>query len=79
MLPGPSMLLALTHGMQYGVKKTMASALGNVAVTLVQATVSIAGLGTVLIASEAVFHLIKWQGQHTLYIWASAFSFRLVS
>ncbi|WP_163340304.1 LysE family translocator [Desulfopila sp. IMCC35008] len=61
-IPGPSMLLALTHGMQYGARKTIASALGNVTVTLVQASVSIAGLGTILIASETVFQIIKWAG-----------------
>lgn len=61
-IPGPSMLLALTHGMHFGVKRSMASALGNVTVTLVQASISIAGLGTVLIASETVFLIIKWAG-----------------
>jgi threonine/homoserine/homoserine lactone efflux protein len=61
-LPGPSMLLALTHGMKYGVKKTMASASGNLIVTLLQAAVSIAGLGTILIASEGLFNIIKWAG-----------------
>ena len=61
-IPGPSMLLALTHGMQFGAKRTIASAMGNVTVTLIQASVSIAGLGTILIASETVFQLIKWAG-----------------
>jgi len=61
-IPGPSMLLALTHGMQYGVRKTVSSALGNVSVTLLQASISIAGLGTILIASETIFHVIKWVG-----------------
>ena len=32
-VPGPSMLLALTHGMKYGAKRTIVSALGNVSVT----------------------------------------------
>ncbi|WP_319523599.1 LysE family translocator [Breoghania sp.] len=68
-IPGPSMLLALTHGMQYGAKKTIASALGNVAVTLIQASISIAGLGTILVASETVFYLIKWAGAiYLIYI-----------
>ncbi|CCK81262.1 hypothetical protein [Desulfobacula toluolica] len=40
-IPGPSMLLALTHGMHYGARLTIASALGNVTVTLIQASVSI--------------------------------------
>lgn len=61
-IPGPSMLLALTHGMNYGAKKTIASAFGNVTITLMQAAVSIAGLGTILMASEAVFLLVKWAG-----------------
>lgn len=61
-VPGPSMLLALTHGMKYGAKRTIASALGNVSVTLLQAAVSIAGLGAVLLASESLFNIIKWAG-----------------
>lgn len=61
-MPGPSMLLALTHGMRHGTRRTIASALGNVTVTLIQAAVSVAGLGAVLIASETGFQLIKWAG-----------------
>ena len=73
-IPGPSMLLALTHGMQYGAKKTIASAMGNVTVTLCQASISIAGLGTVLIASETVFQCIKWAGAiYLIYLGASLF------
>lgn len=73
-IPGPSMLLALTHGMQYGAKKTIASALGNVTVTLIQASISIAGLGAILVASEAIFCLIKWTGAaYLIYIGLSIF------
>ena len=61
-IPGPSMLLALTHGMKYGTRRTIASALGNLAVTLLQAGVSIAGLGTILLASENLFNIIRWIG-----------------
>lgn len=61
-VPGPSMLLALTHGMKYGAKRTIASALGNVSVTLLQAAISIAGLGTILLASEGLFNIFKWAG-----------------
>lgn len=57
-IPGPSMLLALTHGMQYGAKRTISSAVGNVTVTLIQASISIVGLGAILIASESIFHVI---------------------
>ena len=70
-IPGPSMLLAITHGMQHGARKTMASAMGNVTVTFIQASISIAGLGTVLMASESVFHLIKWAGAaYLIYVGA---------
>lgn len=61
-IPGPSMLLALTHGMQFGARRTMASAMGNVTVTLIQALISIVGLGTILLASETVFLVVKWVG-----------------
>jgi len=67
-IPGPSMLLALTHGMKYGAKKTIASALGNLSITLIQAAISIAGLGAILIASESLFNIIKWAGAGYL-IW----------
>lgn len=61
-IPGPSMLLALTHGMQFGARRAVASALGNLSVSLLQAAVSIAGLGAVLVASEVLFNVIKWLG-----------------
>lgn len=61
-IPGPTMLMALTHGMNHGVRKTTASAMGNVSVTVLQAAVSITGLGTILVASEAVFQVVKWAG-----------------
>jgi homoserine/homoserine lactone efflux protein len=61
-IPGPSMLLALTHGMKYGARRTTVSALGNLSVTLLQAAISIAGLGAILLASEGLFNFIKWAG-----------------
>jgi len=61
-MPGPSMLLALTHGMKYGAKRTIASALGNLSITIIQASISIAGLGAILLASEELFNIIKWIG-----------------
>jgi len=67
-VPGPSMLLALTHGIKFGARGTVAAALGNVAASLVQAVVTIAGLGAVLTASETLFMLIKWCGAAYL-IW----------
>ena len=68
-IPGPSMLLALTHGMQFGARKSIASAMGNLTVTLIQASISIAGLGTILIASEMAFQILKLAGaSYLIYI-----------
>lgn len=67
-VPGPSMLLALTHGMQFGARRTLASALGNLTVSLMQAAVSIAGLGVILLASENLFNGIKWAGAAYLVV-----------
>jgi homoserine/homoserine lactone efflux protein len=61
-IPGPSMLLALTHGMQFGAKRAVASAMGNVTVSIAQAAVSFVGLGTILIASETAFQVIRFAG-----------------
>ncbi len=61
-IPGPSMILALTHGIKYGAKKTMATALGNTCASLIQASISIAGLGAVLTASQPLFLTLKYAG-----------------
>ncbi len=73
-VPGPSMLLALTHGMQFGARRTLASAMGNLTVTIIQALISIAGLGTILITSELAFHIFKLVGAaYLVYIGVSLF------
>jgi threonine/homoserine/homoserine lactone efflux protein len=60
--PGPSMLLALNHGIRYGMKRTIASALGNNLATFLQALLTIAGLGTLLLHSQSLFNMIKLLG-----------------
>jgi len=73
-IPGPSMLLALTHGMYYGTRKSLASALGNVTVTFIQSVISVVGLGAILIASETAFQIIKWGGAaYLLYMGVGLF------
>ncbi len=56
------MLLALTHGMQFGVRKAVISTLGVTISTLIQAIISMAGLGAILIASEVLFLTVKIAG-----------------
>jgi homoserine/homoserine lactone efflux protein len=61
-IPGPSMLLALNHGIKYGLKYTLFTAFGNVTATLIQAILSILGLSFVLLQSEIIFYIIKYIG-----------------
>jgi homoserine/homoserine lactone efflux protein len=73
-VPGPSMLLALTHGMRYGAGRTAASALGNVTASLIQGMVSMAGLGVVLTASQPLFLAVKSIGAaYLIYLGLSLF------
>ena len=61
-IPGPSMILALTHGIKYGFKRTIATAFGNVTATFLQAIISISGLSAILLASSTVFMIVKCLG-----------------
>jgi homoserine/homoserine lactone efflux protein len=60
--PGPSMLLAMNHGVNHGMGRTVYSGLGNLVGNLLMALVSMLGLGAVLAASGVVFNVIKWLG-----------------
>ncbi|MFA7430711.1 MAG: LysE family transporter [Rhodospirillaceae bacterium] len=60
--PGPNMLLALSHGIRFGPRKAVATGIGTVlALTLLQ-IISVSGLGALMAASEAAFHVVKWCG-----------------
>lgn len=61
-IPGPSMLLALNHGISHGIKHSFATALGNLTANLLMAIISIAGLGAIIIASGTAFQVTKWLG-----------------
>ena len=68
-IPGPSMLLALNHGIKYGIKPSVITALGNVAATLVQAILTIVGLSILLLKINIVFTVIKYAGAaYIIYI-----------
>lgn len=60
--PGPNGLLALTHGMRFGLRRSVATLLGGVAGFLLLIAVSMAGLGALLAASEQAFTIAKWLG-----------------
>lgn len=60
--PGPNSLLAINHGANHGIGRTIYSGLGNLIGNLLLALVSILGLGAILLASGIVFSIIKWIG-----------------
>lgn len=60
--PGPSMLLALNHGISFGWRRSLATAWGNVAATALQCLVSLVGLGFVLAKASWLFSTIRWAG-----------------
>ncbi len=60
--PGPNMLLSMTHGLIHGPRRTLATALGLLAGLWVLMSVSTAGFGAILAASETAFQAVKWCG-----------------
>ena len=66
--PGPNMLLAMTHGIRYGVRQAMPTLAGLLSALGLIMTGSALGLGAVLAASELLFAIIKYAGAAYL-IW----------
>lgn len=60
--PGPNMLLAMTHGIHHGLRRTLATCLGLMCGLGLIMAGSVAGLGALLMASEQLFTAIKYVG-----------------
>ncbi|MBI3180949.1 MAG: LysE family translocator [Myxococcales bacterium] len=60
--PGPNMLLAMTHGMRFGVRKTLPTCAGMLVALGLIMLGSAVGLGAVLATSEKAFSLVKYAG-----------------
>jgi homoserine/homoserine lactone efflux protein len=60
--PGPNGLLSLTHGVRFGLSRTVFTVTGGVTGFLVLVAASLAGLGALLAASELAFTVAKWVG-----------------
>lgn len=60
--PGPNMLLALTHGLHYGLRRTLITCLGLICGLLTIMTASVIGLGALLATSEVLFSMVKYAG-----------------
>src|SRR5262245_2949671 len=60
--PGPTVLLALSNGSRFGVRRSVAGLLGAVASDFVLVGAAAIGLGALLAASEFWFSVVKWVG-----------------
>lgn len=60
--PGPSSLLCMTKGVQFGLRKGLYTALGSLTAITIILTLSFTGLGVIIAASEWVFNIVKWIG-----------------
>ncbi len=62
MAPGPNNLLAIFNGARYGVSSAAVGGIGRIVAFILMISVTAAGLGVVLAASETAFFVIKWGG-----------------
>lgn len=60
--PGPNMLLAMTHGIRFGLRRTTPTLLGLLLALALIMGLSAAGLGALLVTSEWLFGLVKYAG-----------------
>ncbi|MCC7427478.1 MAG: LysE family translocator [Alphaproteobacteria bacterium] len=60
--PGPSNLLAASHGLRYGLRPAWIAVGARMAVYAVHIALSLAGLGAVLATSAAAFEAVRWFG-----------------
>ncbi len=60
--PGPAVFLAMANGMSVNMKAVALSSLGNILGLLFLSTISIIGLGSIILASAKLFLLVKIVG-----------------
>lgn len=68
LIPGPTVLLVLSYALSQGRKVALASATGVALGDFVAMTASLLGLGALVLASAALFTVLKWAGAAYL-IW----------
>ncbi len=61
-IPGPNSLLALSHGAQFGYKKTLWTIYGGVCGFFLLITIAMLGLGTLLEAEPELMIVLQWLG-----------------
>jgi homoserine/homoserine lactone efflux protein len=70
--PGSGAVLSMSHGLSYGVRKTTGTILGLQAGLLLVLFIAGAGVGSILLASEVAFNIVKTVG--ALYLIYLGFS-----
>jgi threonine/homoserine/homoserine lactone efflux protein len=60
--PGPNGLLSLTHGVRFGLARTVYTVLGGIVGFTGLVALSMLGMGALLAASEQAFTVAKWLG-----------------
>jgi len=65
--PGPSIFLGIVHSLNYGVKRTLFTALGDISANFIQMILVSIGLGAIIANSDVAFDVIKWLGAATLF------------
>ena len=62
LIPGPTVLLVLSYALSKGRSVALACAAGVALGDLIAMTASLAGLGALVLASAALFGILKWFG-----------------
>lgn len=62
LIPGPTVLLAVSYALSQGRRVALATALGVTLGDTIAMTASLAGLGALVLASATLFTLLKWAG-----------------
>lgn len=72
--PGPTVLLALSNGMNHGLRPALSGIAGAIASDLALITAVFLGLGAMLAVSETAFQVVKWFGvAYLFYLGVSTF------
>lgn len=78
--PGSGAVLSMSHGLSYGVKKTSATILGLQTGLLLILLIAGAGVGSILLASEVAFNLVKTVGAlYLVYLGVSQWRAKVVA
>lgn len=75
MTPGPNMLLAMSLGMRYGLRRAGWGLAGLCCALAAMAVLSAAGVGALLAASATAFEIVRWCGVAYL-VWLGAAAWR---